>query len=117
MVEKAIAALPGGIATIYLRGDSALYEHELISGAHQQRTLCRQSPFRAGAHATIVERQAYFGQITAARAQALQTAQPALEALYQTLSPEQCEVLDRPMSGHRHHYDGDWRHGRQRESD
>ncbi len=30
VVEKAIAALPGGIATIYLRGDSALYEHELM---------------------------------------------------------------------------------------
>jgi Transposase DDE domain group 1 len=30
VVEKAIAALPGGIAKIYLRGDSALYEHELM---------------------------------------------------------------------------------------
>jgi hypothetical protein len=28
VVEKALAALPGGIAKIYLRGDSALYEHE-----------------------------------------------------------------------------------------
>jgi hypothetical protein len=82
----------------------------VISGADQRRALCRQSPFRSGAHATIVERQAYFGRITAARAQALQTAQPALEALYQALSPEQREVLDRPMSGHRHHHDGDWHH-------
>jgi Transposase DDE domain group 1 len=30
VVEKAIAALPGGIDKIYLRGDSALYEHELM---------------------------------------------------------------------------------------
>jgi hypothetical protein len=30
VVEKAVAALPGGIAKIYLRGDSALYEHELM---------------------------------------------------------------------------------------
>jgi hypothetical protein len=89
----------------------------VISGADQQRTLCRQSPFRSGEHATIVDRQAYFGRITAARAQALQTAQPALEALYQALDPEQREVLDRPMSGHRHRHDGDWRRGRQRESD
>ena len=29
VVEKALAALPGGIAKVYLRGDSALYEHEL----------------------------------------------------------------------------------------
>jgi len=30
VVEKAVAALPGGIDTILLRGDSALYEHELM---------------------------------------------------------------------------------------
>src|ERR1700737_3526459 len=30
VVEKALAALPGGIGKIYLRGDSALYEHELM---------------------------------------------------------------------------------------
>ena len=30
VVEKALAALPGGIEKIYLRGDSALYEHELM---------------------------------------------------------------------------------------
>ena len=30
VVEKAIAALPGGVDKIYLRGDSALYEHELM---------------------------------------------------------------------------------------
>jgi hypothetical protein len=90
----------------------------VISGADQQRALCRQSPFRPGAQSTIVERQAYFGRITAARAQALQTAQPALEALYQALNPEQREVLDRPMIEHRHRHDrDDWRRGRQRESD
>lgn len=30
VVEKALAALPGGLTKIYLRGDSALYEHELM---------------------------------------------------------------------------------------
>ena len=30
VVDKALAALPGGIGKIYLRGDSALYEHELM---------------------------------------------------------------------------------------
>jgi hypothetical protein len=90
----------------------------VISGADQHRALCRQSPFRSGGHTTIVERQAYFGQITAARAQALQKAQPPLEALYQALNPEQREVLDRPMIGHRHHHGrDDWPHGRRRESD
>lgn len=31
VVEKAVAALPGGIERIQLRGDSALYEHELMA--------------------------------------------------------------------------------------
>jgi hypothetical protein len=30
VVDKALTALPGGIAKIYLRGDGALYEHELM---------------------------------------------------------------------------------------
>lgn len=30
VVEKAVAALPGGIGKVYLRGDSALYEHDLM---------------------------------------------------------------------------------------
>ena len=51
----------------------------------------------------IVERQARFGEIAAARAQTLQTAQPTLEALYQALSPEQKAVLDHPMNGEGRH--------------
>src|SRR5437667_7940116 len=89
----------------------------VVSGADQQRALCRQSPFRPGVHTSILERQAHFGRITAARAQALQTAQPAIEALYQALSPEQREVLDRPIDGYRHHHDHNWRRGEHRESD
>src|SRR5438552_18625388 len=61
----------------------------VTSGADQRRALCRQSPLQPGAQPTIVERQARIGRMMAIRAQALQTAQPALEALYQTLSPEQ----------------------------
>ena len=36
VVEEALAALPGGIAKIYLRGDSALYEHELMRWLDEQ---------------------------------------------------------------------------------
>jgi hypothetical protein len=36
VVEKALAALPGGIAKVYLRGDSALYEHELMRWLDEQ---------------------------------------------------------------------------------
>jgi hypothetical protein len=36
VVEKALAALPGGIGKVYLRGDSALYEHELMRWLDEQ---------------------------------------------------------------------------------
>ena len=36
VVEKALAALPGGIDRICLRGDSALYEHELMGWLDEQ---------------------------------------------------------------------------------
>jgi hypothetical protein len=36
VVEKALAALPGGIAKVYLRVDSALYEHELMGWLDEQ---------------------------------------------------------------------------------
>ncbi len=36
VVEKALAALPGGIDKIYLRGDSALYEHDLMRWLDEQ---------------------------------------------------------------------------------
>ena len=55
--------------------------------------------------------------MTATRAQALQTAQPALEALYQALRPEQREVLDRPMGMDRREHGGNWRGRRERERD
>jgi hypothetical protein len=36
VVEKALAALPGAVDKIYLRGDSALYEHELMRWLDEQ---------------------------------------------------------------------------------
>jgi hypothetical protein len=105
------ARMAGRLAYLEARLELTADEHPLwdkwrdavVSGADQQRALCRQGPLGPGAHSTIVERQAHFGKIAAARAQTLQTAQPALEALYKALSPEQREVLDHPRRE-------DWRH-------
>jgi hypothetical protein len=44
VVEKALAALPGGIAKIYLRGNSALYEHELMGWLDERRSAMRSWP-------------------------------------------------------------------------
>ena len=78
------------------------WQEAVKSGAAKQRDLCRQHEGQAEP-ATIVERQAHFAALTATRAEALQAAQPALVALYEALSPEQRQVLDRPPGhGHRH---------------
>jgi hypothetical protein len=36
VVEKALAVLPGGIHKMHLRGESALYEHELMRRLDEQ---------------------------------------------------------------------------------
>lgn len=83
----------------------AKWRDAVTAGAAPVRDACSQSPSQSGERPNIVERQAYIGRIVMARAQALQNAQPALAALYQALSPEQREILDRPPGHH------GWRHG------
>jgi len=40
VVEKALAALPGGIAKIYLRADGTLYEHKLMRSLDDKAIGC-----------------------------------------------------------------------------
>jgi Transposase DDE domain group 1 len=44
VVETALAALPDGITKIYLRGDSALYEHELMGFLDGRASAMRSRP-------------------------------------------------------------------------
>jgi len=46
---------------------------------------------------TILDRMSRREQFLSARLQGLQQARPALEALYQALTPEQKQVIDHPF--------------------
>ncbi len=69
------------------------------SAADKERQLCANLPAQAGpqAQATILDRMSRREQFLSARLQGLQQARPALEALYQALTPEQKAVIDHPF--------------------
>ena len=69
------------------------------SSADKERQLCANLPTQGGpqAQGTILDRTSRREQFLSARLQALQQARPALEALYQSLSPEQKTTIDHPF--------------------
>jgi hypothetical protein len=69
------------------------------STADKERQLCANLPTQAGpqAQATILDRMSRREQFLSARLQGLQQARPALEALYQSLTPEQKTTIDHPF--------------------
>ena len=69
------------------------------SAADKERQLCANLPTQPGpeAHGTILDRMGRREQFLSARLQGMQQARPALEALYQALSPEQKATIDHPF--------------------
>lgn len=78
------------------------WSQAVTAGAEKTRDVCRQGAASAGTPRTAVERSAHYQQVLATKADGLKAAQPALEALYQALTPEQRSVMDRPMRTWRH---------------
>jgi hypothetical protein len=78
------------------------------SGIDKERTACLKDVAEPDDTPTIVERTAHFQEFLAAKAESLKAAQPALEALYQALTPEQKAILNEPVPGMWHH-EGRWR--------
>ncbi|MGH7047572.1 MAG: Spy/CpxP family protein refolding chaperone [Stellaceae bacterium] len=70
---------------------------ESISRADQtkERQLCAQ--LKPGAEPTVLERLDRAQQFLSARLDALQRAKPAVEALYQALTPEQQAIMNHPF--------------------
>lgn len=68
-----------------------------ITQAEQQkeRQLCQQLKPRE--QSTVLDRMDRAQQFLSARLDALQSAKPALQALYQALTPEQRAIMDRPF--------------------
>jgi hypothetical protein len=69
------------------------------SAADKEHQLCASLPAQGGpeARGTILDRMSRREQFLSARLQGMQQARPALEALYQALSPEQKAVIDHPF--------------------
>jgi hypothetical protein len=61
----------------------------------KERQLCGQ--LKPGEEATVLDRMDRAQQFLSARLDALQSAKPAVQALYQSLTPEQKEVFDHPF--------------------
>jgi hypothetical protein len=79
----------------------------VAAGAEKERSDCLADVPAAGAMPTALDRDSHRQKIMAVKVATLQAARPALEALYQSLTPEQRQIFDRPMfgehQGHHHH--------------
>jgi LTXXQ motif family protein len=65
------------------------------SEQQKERQLCGE--LKAGASSTVLDRMDRAQQFLSARLDALQTAKPAVQALYQSLTPEQKAIFDHPF--------------------
>ena len=61
----------------------------------KERQLCAN--FKPGTDTTLLDRMDRMQQFLSTRLEALQTAKPAVQALYQALTPEQRAILDHPF--------------------
>lgn len=66
----------------------------VIAGVQNQRKQCEANIPTNGKPPTILDRDEHIQAALAAREQTLKLARPALVALYQSLNPEQREVMD-----------------------
>jgi len=72
---------------------------QIQGSADKERQICAGLPNEAGAQGqgTFLDRMSRREQFLQARLQALQQTRPALEALYNALTPEQKAVIDHPF--------------------
>ena len=84
------------------------WRQTLATGAGKQRAECLADLSAAGTHPTILDRTSHFEQMMETKVATMQAGRPALEALYQALTPEQRLALDLPRhgahAGHRFHH-------------
>lgn len=69
--------------------------------ADQERDACLVVTPKSDGAPSIIEREAHMTNHLRIRLQGLDAARPALQALYEVLTPEQRAILDRPHEGHR----------------
>ena len=64
----------------------------------QERQLC--ASLKSGAEPTLLDRMDRMQQFLQARLNGLRAAKPLVQALYQSLTPDQQAILNRPFGGH-----------------
>lgn len=81
------------------------WRQAVIDGATKVRAVCMERPPTADSRPTVVDRAAHLQKLLATKASAMEAAQPALAAVYQSLNEEQRNIFERGMAPrHRHHH-------------
>ena len=88
------------------------WRQAVATGAEKERADCLANLPAAGVRPTALDRDSHMEKTMAVKVESLQAARPALEALYQALTPDQRVVFDRPIhgehegehEGRRHHH-------------
>lgn len=81
------------------------YHQGMLDAAGKQRQTCLENSPGPDPHPTALERRDRLQKLLQARLDGLQSTRAPLEALYQSLSPEQRHLVDRPFprsEEHRH---------------
>jgi hypothetical protein len=73
------------------------YQKAMLDAATKQRQTCLENSLGPESHSTALERRDHLQKLLQARLDGLQSTHAPLEALYQSLSPEQRHLLDRPF--------------------
>jgi hypothetical protein len=81
-----------------------------IDAAEKRRTACLERDRSKDEHETALDREARIEKWLSTRLQELQASRPALQALYEGLSPEQKVVFDQASRWHGHHHRGEGLH-------
>jgi Spy/CpxP family protein refolding chaperone len=76
------------------------WRQSVLDGAGKERAACQALTVSENAPPTIVQREDHLEKMLAAKLQDMQSSRPALQALYDALTPTQRAVLDHPH--HRH---------------
>jgi hypothetical protein len=75
------------------------WRQALLDSAAKEKAACLSVTPPAGGPPSIVEREAHLQAMLSAKLQGLQNSHAALQALYDSLTPAQREILDRPHHG------------------
>jgi hypothetical protein len=73
------------------------YQRAMLDAAGKGRQVCVENMMSPGSNLTVLERRERFQKMLEARLEFLRSTRQPLEALYQSLSPEQRRLVDRPF--------------------